>query len=126
MLAMLYWLGVKPSYSRPRVSDDNAFAESLFRTAKYRPEFPAKGFVDPAAARAWATTFVRWYNVIDTAESAMSASLSDMPATITRSSQCAVCFTPRLVSAIRPAGPARRATGRQSVQSRSTRNATRS
>lgn len=41
---MLNWLGVKPSYSRARVSDDNAFVESLFRTAKYRPEFPAKGF----------------------------------------------------------------------------------
>lgn len=41
---MLYWLGVKPWYSRPRVSDDNACAESLFRTAKCRPEFPAKGF----------------------------------------------------------------------------------
>lgn len=38
VLAMLNWLGVKPSYSRPRVSDDNAYAESLFRTAKYRPE----------------------------------------------------------------------------------------
>jgi putative transposase len=63
VLAMLHWLNVKPSYSRPRVSDDNAFAESLFRTAKYRPEFPAKGFVDLDEARAWATHFVRWYNV---------------------------------------------------------------
>lgn len=63
VLAMLHWLGVKPSYSRPRVSDDNAFAESLFRTAKYRPEFPAKGFSDLHEAREWATTFVRWYNV---------------------------------------------------------------
>ena len=63
VLAMLNWLGVKPSYSRPRVSDDNAFAESLFRTAKYRPEFPAKGFADLDAARAWALAFVRWYNV---------------------------------------------------------------
>ena len=63
VLAMLHWLGVKPSYSRPRVSDDNAFAESLFRTAKYRPEFPANGFADLAAARAWAAEFVRWYNV---------------------------------------------------------------
>ena len=62
VLAMLHWLGVKPSYSRPRVSDDNAYAESLFRTAKYRPEFPAKGFADIARARAWATDFVRWYN----------------------------------------------------------------
>jgi putative transposase len=63
VLAMLNWLGVKPSYSRPRVSDDNAYAESLFRTAKYRPEFPAKGFADLAQARAWAAEFVRWYNV---------------------------------------------------------------
>jgi putative transposase len=46
VLAMLYWLGVNPSYSRPRVSDDNAYAESLFRTAKYRPAFPAKGLAD--------------------------------------------------------------------------------
>jgi putative transposase len=63
VLMMLHWLGVKPSYSRPRVSDDNAFSESLFRTAKYRPEFPAKGFVDLDGARAWAMQFVRWYNV---------------------------------------------------------------
>lgn len=62
VLAMLHWLGVKPSYSRPRVSDDNAFVESLFRTAKYRPEFPTSGFADPTAARAWASRFVRWYN----------------------------------------------------------------
>jgi putative transposase len=63
VLAMLNWLGVKPSYSRPRVSDDNAYAESLFRTAKYRPEFPARGFTDLDAARAWAAGFVHWYNV---------------------------------------------------------------
>ena len=63
VLAMLHWLGVKPSYSRPRVSDDNAFVESLFRTAKYRPEFPARGFDDLDAARCWAAEFVRWYNV---------------------------------------------------------------
>ena len=62
VLAMLHWLGVKPSYSRPRVSDDNAYAEALFRTAKYRPEFPAKGFPDLDAAREWAARFVRWYN----------------------------------------------------------------
>lgn len=62
VLAMLQWLGVKPSYSRPRVSDDNAFVESLFRTAKYRPEFPAGGFADLQAARQWASRFVHWYN----------------------------------------------------------------
>lgn len=62
VLAMLHWLGIKPSYSRPRVSNDNAYAESLFRTAKYRPEFPSKGMATLEAARTWATAFVRWYN----------------------------------------------------------------
>ena len=62
VLAMLNWLGVQPSYSRPRVSDDNPYAEALFRTAKYRPEFPCKGFANLEAARAWAADFVRWYN----------------------------------------------------------------
>lgn len=63
VLAMLSWLGIKPSYSRPRVSDDNAFAEALFRTAKYRPEFPASGFAELTVARQWAASFVYWYNV---------------------------------------------------------------
>jgi transposase InsO family protein len=64
VLAMLQWLGIEPSYSRPRVSDDNAFAEAAFRTAKYRPEFPVQGFADLEAARPWASTFVHWYNEI--------------------------------------------------------------
>lgn len=62
VLAMLHWLGVAPSYSRPRVSDDNPYAEAFFRTAKYRPEFPANGFRDLEAARAWGLAFVKWYN----------------------------------------------------------------
>lgn len=62
VLAMLNWLGVKPSYSRPRVSDDNAFVESLFKTAKYRPQFPVGGFADLDGARAWAADFAHWYN----------------------------------------------------------------
>src|ERR1044072_1248660 len=62
VLAMLHWLGIKPSYSRPRVSDDNAFVEALFRTAKYRPQFPASGFADLQAARSWARQFGAWYN----------------------------------------------------------------
>jgi len=53
VLAILHWLGIKPSYSRPRVSDDNAYAETLFRTAKYRPEFPARGFESIEQARLW-------------------------------------------------------------------------
>jgi transposase InsO family protein len=62
VLAMLHWLGIKPSYSRPRVSDDNAYAEALFRTAKYRPEFPARGFASLDEARAWGARFVHMYN----------------------------------------------------------------
>ena len=59
---MLYWLGIAPSHSRPRLSDDNAYAEALFRTAKYRPAFPTTDFADLAGARQWAADFVHWYN----------------------------------------------------------------
>ena len=44
------------------MSDDNAYAEALFHTAKHRPEFPANGFVNLAQAQQWAASFVRWYN----------------------------------------------------------------
>jgi putative transposase len=62
VLAMIHWLGLKASHSRPRVSDDNAFVEALFRTAKYRPQYPAKGFASLEDARRWASRFVSWYN----------------------------------------------------------------
>ena len=58
-----HWLGVKPSHSRPRVSDDNACADSLFRAAKYRPEFSDQGFADLDAARTWAAGSAHWYNI---------------------------------------------------------------
>ena len=62
MLARLQELGVAASFSRPSVSNDNSFSESLFRTAKCRPEYPTKPFEDLEAARAWAASFVSWYN----------------------------------------------------------------
>jgi len=62
MLAKLRDLGVLTSFSRPRVSNDNPFSESLFRTAKYRPEFPRGCFASLEAAREWVEWFVRWYN----------------------------------------------------------------
>ena len=62
MLATLQQLGVVPSFSRPRVSDDNPFSEALFRTAKYRPEYPDGPFASLEAAREWVTWFVDWYN----------------------------------------------------------------
>ncbi len=37
-------LNITASHSRPRVSNDNAYAESLFRTLKYVPKWPSSGF----------------------------------------------------------------------------------
>lgn len=62
LLETLYQLGITPSRSRPRVSNDNPYAESIFRTCKYRPDFPDKGFPDLVEARTWVQSFVRWYN----------------------------------------------------------------
>lgn len=62
MLATLHRLGVLASFSRPRVSDDNPYAEALFRTLKYRPGYPRKPFETIDAARAWVAGFVAWYN----------------------------------------------------------------
>lgn len=62
MLAKLQQLGVMPSFSRPHVSDDNAFAESVMRTIKYNPSYPQQAFADLEEARAWVATFLAWYN----------------------------------------------------------------
>jgi len=62
MLATLQRLGIVPSFSRPRVSDDNPYSEALFRTLKYRPEYPEQAFESLAAARLWVERFVGWYN----------------------------------------------------------------
>jgi putative transposase len=55
-------LGITASYSRPRVSNDNPFSEALFRTCKYRPNWPTKGFATKADAQAWVKSFASWYN----------------------------------------------------------------
>ena len=62
MKAKLEELGVMSSYSRPRVSNDNPYSESLFRTLKYRPEWPSLGFSSLDEARNWVQDFVIWYN----------------------------------------------------------------
>jgi putative transposase len=62
MLATLHKLGVVPSFSRPSVSDDNPYSESLFRTLKYTPAYPSKPFESIEAARWWVHRFVQWYN----------------------------------------------------------------
>lgn len=60
--ATLLALGIKPSFSRPAVSNDNPYSESLFKTLKYRPEYPAQLFSGVADARQWVAGFVDWYN----------------------------------------------------------------
>ena len=62
LLAKLYELGVTPSRGRPRVSNDNPYSESLFRTLKYCPQWPEQGFASLEAARAWVHDFIAWYN----------------------------------------------------------------
>jgi len=62
MLATLQRLGVVPSFSRPGVSNDNPYSESLFKTLKYTPAYPQKPFVTIQAAREWVGCFVKWYN----------------------------------------------------------------
>ncbi len=62
LLTTLSKLGIEPSFSRPGVSNDNPYSESLFRTLKYRPVYPYKGFADIEAARKWVYEFVIWYN----------------------------------------------------------------
>lgn len=61
MLETLYALGITPSNSRPRVSNDNPYSESLFKTLKYRPNYQPKGFGTLEEARAWCAAFVKWY-----------------------------------------------------------------
>lgn len=54
----LDFLGILSSYSRPRVSNDNPFSETQFKTLKYRPGYPQDGFKTIEAAREWVLEFV--------------------------------------------------------------------
>ena len=98
--------------------------KSLFSTAKYRPEFPAKGFTDLDAARAWAIGFVRWYNVEHRHSgiryvSPAQGHAGDGHAILV--ARHALYFNAR---ALNPARWARRATGRTSARHPSIPNAT--
>ncbi|PQZ93067.1 IS3 family transposase [Arthrobacter sp. MYb227] len=59
--ALLSDLEVTRSHSRPRVSNDNPFSESLFKTMKYAPVFPER-FTSLGEARVFIGDFVQWYN----------------------------------------------------------------
>jgi len=60
-LDLLRGLDVTCSHSRPRVSNDNAFSESQFKTQKYQPDYPGR-FDHPAHARNWCEDYFAWYN----------------------------------------------------------------
>lgn len=62
MEATMEKLGITASWSRPRLSNYNPFLEALFRTCKYRPNWPNKGFATKADAQAWVKSFASWYN----------------------------------------------------------------
>jgi len=53
-------LGVLRSFSRRRVSNDNPYSESLFRTVRYRPDYPRKPFASKDQACQWVAGFVDW------------------------------------------------------------------
>ena len=54
-------LGASRSFSRPRVSDDNAFSEAQFKTLKYQPDYPVR-FTGDEHARGWLQPFFGWHN----------------------------------------------------------------
>lgn len=61
LVAFYYRLGIVPSFSRPRVSDDNPYIESFFKTLKYTCGYP-KFFTSIEHARRWFADFINWYN----------------------------------------------------------------
>ena len=62
MVAKMQDLGMLSSYSRPRISNDNPYSESLFRVLKCCPKWPLSGFDGIVKSRHWVAEFIRWYN----------------------------------------------------------------
>lgn len=60
-LDVLGEMGATASHSRPRVSNDNAFSESQFKTAKYQPDYPGR-FDNYSHAEHWCGEYFDWYN----------------------------------------------------------------
>ena len=110
----MYDLGITPSRGRPRVSNDNAYSESLFRTLKYCPQWPQAGFPSLDAPRAWVRDFMLWYNTnTGIAESASSRPLSGIVNWIIRSWRDATSCTNKHERRARNAGQGKRETGNQ-------------
>lgn len=125
VLAMMNWTGLRAPYSRPRLSKDNSFTDALFRTAKYRPQFPVKGFADLEQARQSRTRpFIGTNMTTATAPSATSVQRSDMSARTTLSCELAMRSTSKQGHGLRGARRAIHATELRSPSSGSTLSAT--
>ena len=61
VVQLLIDLGVARTHSRPKVSNDNPYSESNFKTLKYCPAFPSL-FGSIQDARAFCTRFFDYYN----------------------------------------------------------------
>jgi len=61
LVAFYYQLGIIPSFSRPRVSDDNPYIESFFKGVKHICGYPSC-FRTIDCARRWFADFIDWYN----------------------------------------------------------------
>ncbi|EQD61285.1 transposase [mine drainage metagenome] len=61
-LDLMSELGITASHSRPRVSNDNPFSESAFKTQKYQPDYPGR-FDDIVHANRWCGEYFPWYNL---------------------------------------------------------------
>ena len=122
MLATLERLGGLASFSRPGVSNDNPYSEALFRTFKYRPDFPREPFADLATASSWVAAFVTWYNDVHRHSAIRFVTPAQRHAGRTSPSWLSTTrSTPRRRPGSPPAGAARRGTGRRSRPSGSTR-----
>jgi putative transposase len=99
-LDLLAELGVDPSHSRPRVSNDNAFSEAQFKTLKYQPDFPGR-FRDLEQARAWCAEFFDWYNhhrqhsglALFTPADVFHGRIEDLVAMQSSAARCCLCRT---------------------------------
>ena len=111
-------LGVTASFSRPRVSNDNPFSEALFRTCKYMPGWPTRGFAAIDEARVWVQGFVRWYN-LEHRHSAIRF-VTPTSATVATTDRPSPTDTACINAPVPPVpndGQARRVAGRRSVPS---------
>jgi hypothetical protein len=104
--------GVLRSFSRPRVSNDNPYSESLFRTAKYRPDYPSRPFASKEEACQWVASFADWYNLsTTTAASSSCRPISATTVMLWRYAVTGLLSTHRTASAIHCAGHERSAVG---------------